>query len=42
MTSISNMKIGRKIALVLGGIVFILPACPALSLWGTHTNEQLR
>ena len=41
MTSISNMKIGRKLGLVLGGIVLILSGLSAISLWGTKTNEQL-
>ena len=40
MTSISNMKIGRKIATVLGGIVLLLAGLSALSLWGTSTNER--
>src|SRR5580704_16514706 len=41
MTSISNMKIGRKIILVLGGIVLLLMGLSALSLWGAATNEKL-
>ena len=40
MTSISNMKIGKKIALVLGGVVLLLAGLSALSLWGIRTNEQ--
>jgi methyl-accepting chemotaxis protein len=35
------MKIGRKISLVLGGIVLLLAGLSSLSLWGTHTNEQM-
>jgi methyl-accepting chemotaxis protein len=41
MTSMSNMKIGKKIALVLGGVVLLLMALSALSLWGTSANEKL-
>ena len=41
MTSISNMKIGKKITLVLGAIVVLLAGLSGLSLWGTHTNEEL-
>jgi methyl-accepting chemotaxis protein len=36
----ANMKIGKKIALVLGGIVLLLIGLSALSLWGSHTNEM--
>ncbi len=41
MTSITNMKIGRKIGLVLGGVSILLAGLSALSLWGIHTNGQL-
>jgi methyl-accepting chemotaxis protein len=41
MNFISNIKIGKKIALVLGGIVFILACLSVLSLWGTSTEKQL-
>jgi methyl-accepting chemotaxis protein len=41
MTSISNMKIGRKIAVVLGGTVFLLAGLSILSLWGLRTTERL-
>ena len=41
MTSISNIPIGRKIALVLGGTVFLLAGLSALSLWGIRTGERL-
>ena len=41
MTSVTNMKIGKKIGLVLGGIVFLLAGLSALSLWGINTNEKL-
>ena len=41
MTSISNMKIGKKITLVLGGIILLLAGLSGLSLWGTHANEAL-
>jgi methyl-accepting chemotaxis protein len=40
MKSISNMKIGKKIALVLGGIVVVLTALSGLSLWGTDAIEK--
>src|SRR5580658_1420454 len=40
MTSLSNIKIGRKIALVLGGIVLLLAGLSVLSLWGTSTNQK--
>jgi methyl-accepting chemotaxis protein len=40
MMSITNMKIGRKIATVLGGVVLVLIGLSTLSLWGTRTNEQ--
>jgi methyl-accepting chemotaxis protein len=41
MTSISNIKIGRKIALVLAGIALLLVGLSGLSLWGIHANQQL-
>ena len=41
MTSISNMKIGRKISLVLGTMVLLLTGLSALSLWGNHTSDKL-
>ncbi|MGB6945329.1 MAG: methyl-accepting chemotaxis protein [Bryobacteraceae bacterium] len=41
MTSISNMKIGKKIALVLGGVILVLTGLSSLSLWGNHTNGKL-
>jgi methyl-accepting chemotaxis protein len=40
MTSIANMKIGQKIALVLGGIVLILAGLSGLSLWGIGANQK--
>src|ERR1035438_2687218 len=40
MTSISNIKIGRKIAFILGGIILLLTGLSALSLWGTSTNQK--
>jgi len=40
MISLSNIKIGRKIALVLGGTVLLLTGLSALSLWGMHANEK--
>jgi methyl-accepting chemotaxis protein len=41
MTALSNIKIGRKIALVLGGATLILAGLSALSLWGISTNQRL-
>jgi methyl-accepting chemotaxis protein len=41
MTSISNMKIGKKITLVLGVVMLLLAGLSGLSLWGTHANETL-
>jgi CHASE3 domain sensor protein len=34
------MKIGRKIAFILGGIILLLTGLSALSLWGTSTNQK--
>jgi len=41
MASISNIKIGKKISLVLGGIVLLVSGLSALSLWGLRTSERL-
>ena len=41
MTSISNVKIGTKIALILAGNVVFLTGLSALSLWGLRTAERL-
>ena len=41
MILISNLKIGRKITLALGGITLILAGLSTLSLWGSSTNERL-
>jgi methyl-accepting chemotaxis protein len=41
MTSLSNIKIGKKIALLLGGFVLLLAGLSALSLWGVRTQEKL-
>src|ERR1700733_10593372 len=40
MTSISNMKIGKKITLVLGVVMLLLAGLSAISLWGIRTNEK--
>ena len=40
MTSLSNMKIGKKIGLVLGAIVLILAGLSGLSLWGISANQK--
>jgi methyl-accepting chemotaxis protein len=41
MPSISNLKIGGKIACLLGGSVLALTGLAVLSLWGIHTIERL-
>ena len=41
MISITNMRFGKKIGLVLGGIIFLLAGLSVLSLWGIQTNERL-
>jgi len=41
MTSISNIRIGRKISLVLGGILLTLAGLSALAQWGIRTSERL-
>jgi methyl-accepting chemotaxis protein len=41
MTSISNIKIGKKIALGLGGMILLLVGLCTWSLWGTGTVERL-
>jgi methyl-accepting chemotaxis protein len=40
MTSLSNMKIGRKIALALGSVVLIQTALSGLSLWSSRTTDR--
>ncbi len=39
--NLANVNIGKKILLVLGGVVFLLVALSALSLWGIHTSDRL-
>ncbi len=41
MISISNMKIGRRIALILGGNVLLATLMCALALWGLNATEKL-
>ena len=41
MKKFANMKIGKKITYILGGIIFLLVSMSALSLWGVRTNEKL-
>ena len=41
MTSISNMKIGRKISVVLGGILLIVAGLSGLSMWALQSNQTL-
>jgi methyl-accepting chemotaxis protein len=35
------MKIGKKIAVVLGGVVLLLAGLSTLALWGTSTNQKM-
>jgi methyl-accepting chemotaxis protein len=41
MTSINNIKIGKRMALVLSGVVLVMAALSALSIWGIRTTQQL-
>ena len=41
MASLSNVKIGRKIALVLGGNLVLLAVLCAVALWGLRATEAL-
>jgi methyl-accepting chemotaxis protein len=41
MTSVSNVKIGKKIAVVLAGNLLVLAGSSALALWGLRTGERL-
>jgi methyl-accepting chemotaxis protein len=41
MTVLSNIRIGRKISLVLGGIILLLVSLSALSLWGLGVDRRL-
>jgi methyl-accepting chemotaxis protein len=41
MTALSNMKIGNKIGLVLGGVVLLLAGLCTVALWGARANEQM-
>jgi nitrogen fixation/metabolism regulation signal transduction histidine kinase len=41
MNSISNIKIGKKIALMLAGNVLFLAGLSAIALWGLRTAERL-
>jgi methyl-accepting chemotaxis protein len=41
MLSISNIKIGRKIGVVLGGVVVLLVGLAGFALWGTTANERM-
>lgn len=41
MKSFSNIRIGKKIALVLGGAVVLLAGLSALSLWGLGLGQRL-
>lgn len=38
---LANAKIGKKMTVVLGGIVLLLAALSALSLWGNSVNARL-
>ena len=41
MNKFANMKIGKKITYILGGIIFLLVGMSTLSLWGVYSNEKL-
>jgi methyl-accepting chemotaxis protein len=41
MTSISNIGIGRKIGLVLAGIVLLLIGLCTIAIWGQHSSQRL-
>jgi methyl-accepting chemotaxis protein len=41
VTSISNIGIGRRISLVLGGIVLLLAGLSVLAVWALRTSERL-
>jgi len=41
MNSLSNIKIGKKIAIVLGANVLLLAGLSALSMWGITTSERM-
>src|SRR5580704_8849953 len=41
MNSISNIRIGKKIALMLTGNILFLVGLSALALWGLRTAERL-
>src|SRR5580692_541985 len=40
MKTLLNMKIGKKIVLALGSMVFLLMGLSALSMWGTSSNQK--
>ena len=41
MTSLSNIGIGKKIGLVLGGVVALLIGLSALAIWGQRSSQKL-
>jgi len=41
LTSISNMKLGRKIGAVLGGTIVLLIALSMLSMWAIATDQKM-
>jgi methyl-accepting chemotaxis protein len=41
MTAISNLKIGKKIGLVLAGVILLLMGLSALSLWALGASQRL-
>jgi methyl-accepting chemotaxis protein len=41
MISLSNMKLGKKITLVLGGAILLLVGLSGLSMWAIGTNQNL-
>src|SRR5579863_8869845 len=41
MTSLSNLRLGKKIGLVLGGTILLLAGLSGLSIWAIGTNQNL-
>src|SRR5580698_3996367 len=41
ITSLSNLRLGKKITLVLGGTILLLVGLSALSMWAISTDQKL-
>jgi methyl-accepting chemotaxis protein len=41
MTSLSNLRLGKKITLVLGGTILLLVGLSTLSMWAISTDQKL-